>query len=57
MTFDERRKDARRRAGCAASGAPRIDDPHARAATRELVSDGAAHDTRAHDRDIHIEAL
>ena len=53
MTFDERRENARRRAGCAASGAPRIDDLHARAATRELVSDGAAHNARAHDRDIH----
>ena len=53
MTFDERREDARRRAGCAASGAPRIDDLHARAATRELVSDGAAHNARAHDGDVH----
>ena len=57
MTFDERREDARRRAGCAASGAARINELHARAARRELVSDGAAHDTRADDGDLHIAIL
>ena len=54
MTFDERREDARRRPGCAASGTARINELHTRAARRELVSDGAAHDTRADDGDVHM---
>src|SRR5687767_11212064 len=57
MPFDERREDTRRRAGCAAAGAARIDEPHMRAARRELVSDGAAHDTRADDGDVHTAIL
>jgi hypothetical protein len=55
MPLDVWSEHAGRRTRRPLSGAARIDHGHLRAARRELVGDGAAHDARADDGDLHME--